>query len=52
VLIQEGNLRRPPIPMLRVRHDTYFVRDCRTVAEVAELVDLALRSTNDEEPLD
>ncbi len=37
----QRDLRRQPIPMLRVRHGTYFVRDCRTVAEVAELVDLS-----------
>lgn len=27
--------------MLRVKHGTYFVADCASVAEVAELVDLA-----------
>jgi hypothetical protein len=27
--------------MLRVRKGTYYVADCRTVAEVAKLVDLA-----------
>jgi len=27
--------------MLRVQHGTYFVADCRSVAEVAELVELA-----------
>ena len=27
--------------MLRVKHGAYFVADCRTVAEVAALVDLA-----------
>ena len=31
----------PAREMLRVKHGTYFVADCRTVAEVAELVDLA-----------
>jgi hypothetical protein len=27
--------------MLRVRKGTYWVRDCRTIAEVAKLLDLA-----------
>jgi hypothetical protein len=40
VLVQKS-LRRPPIPMLRVRKGTYYVADCRSVAEVAKLVDLA-----------
>ena len=34
-------LNGPAREMLRVKHGTYFVADCRTVAEVAELVDLA-----------
>ncbi len=40
VLVQK-DLRRPPIPMLRVRKGTYFVSDWRSVAELAKLVDLA-----------
>ena len=40
VMVQR-DLRRPPVPMLRVRHGSFYVADCRTVAEVAKLVDLA-----------
>jgi hypothetical protein len=40
VLVQRL-LSRPPKPYLRVRHGSYFVADCATVAEVAQLVDLA-----------
>lgn len=40
VMVQRS-LSRPPKAMLRVRHGTYFVADCATVAEVAQLVDLA-----------
>ena len=40
VLVHE-DLRRPPTQMLRVRKGSYYVQDCRTVGEVAELVDLA-----------
>jgi hypothetical protein len=40
VLVQRS-LRRPPKAYLRVRHGTYFVADCATVAEVAQLVDPA-----------
>lgn len=37
----QRHLDRPPVTMLRVRHGTYFVADCRTVDEVAQHVDLA-----------
>jgi hypothetical protein len=40
VMVQQ-DLRRPPTPMLRVRKGTYYVADCRSVADVAKLVDLA-----------
>ena len=40
-VVVQRDLRRSPVPMLRVRHGSYFVADCRTVAEVARLVDLA-----------
>jgi hypothetical protein len=40
VLVQRS-LRRPPKAYLRVRHGSYFVVDCATVAEVAQPVDLA-----------
>lgn len=40
VLVQRS-LSRPPKPYLRVRHGVYFVADCTTVDEVAQLVDLA-----------
>jgi len=40
VLVQR-DLRRPPTPMLRVRHGSYYLADSRTVAEVATLIDLA-----------
>lgn len=40
-VLVERDLRRPPTPILRVRKGSYFVTDCRTVAEVAPLVDLA-----------
>lgn len=40
VMVQRS-LSRPPKPYLRVRRGTYFVADCATVAEVAQLVDLA-----------
>ena len=40
VLVQRS-LSRPPKPYLRVRRGTYFVADCATVEEVAQLVDLA-----------
>lgn len=36
----QRHLDRPPVTMLRVRHGTYLVADCRTVEEVAQLVDL------------
>jgi hypothetical protein len=39
VLVQRS-LSRPPKPYLRVRHGSYFVADCATVEEVAQLVDL------------
>jgi hypothetical protein len=35
------SLAAAPKPYLRVRHGTYFVHDCATVEEVAQLVDLA-----------
>jgi hypothetical protein len=35
------DLRRPPTPLLRVRQGPYWLRDCRTVAEVAQVVDMA-----------
>ena len=35
------HLDRPAREMLRVRRGTYHVADCATVAEVAQLVDLA-----------
>jgi hypothetical protein len=40
VLVQI-DLRRPPTPILRVRKGTYYIADCRTVDQVAKLVDLA-----------
>ena len=40
VLVQRS-LSRPPRPYLRVRRGSYFVQDCATVEEVAQLVDLA-----------
>ena len=40
VLLQQS-LSRPPKPYLRVRHGTYFVADCASIEEVAQLVDLA-----------
>jgi hypothetical protein len=40
VMVQRS-LSRPPKPYLRVRHGSYFVQDCATVEEVAQLVDLA-----------
>jgi len=40
VLVQRS-LSRPPKPYLRVRLANYFIQDCSTVAEVAQLVDLA-----------
>ena len=41
-IMVQRSLSRPTRQMLRVRRGTYLVADCRTVAEVAELVDLAL----------
>ena len=35
------HLDRPPRQMLRVRKGSYLVADCGSVADVAELVDLA-----------
>ena len=40
ILVQR-HLDRPARKMLRVRRGTYLVADCATVAEVAQLVDLA-----------
>lgn len=40
VLVQRS-LSRPPRPMLRVEHGSYYLADCATVAEVARYVDLA-----------
>src|SRR5215218_9247588 len=40
-ILVRRTLDRPAREMLRVRHGTYFVADCTTVAEVAQLVDLA-----------
>lgn len=40
-IIVRRTLDGPAREMLRVRHGTHFVADCRTVAEVAALVDLA-----------
>ena len=40
ILVQRS-LSRPPQEMLRVKHGTYLVADCATIAEVAQLVDLA-----------
>lgn len=37
----QKHLSRPPKTVLRVRRGTYLVADCRTVEEVAQLVDLA-----------
>jgi hypothetical protein len=37
----QKSLSRPPRTMLRVRKGTYLIRDCASVAEVAQLVDLA-----------
>src|SRR5215203_1702762 len=37
-------LNGPAREMLRVKHGTYFVADCRIVAEVAELVDAGTRA--------
>jgi hypothetical protein len=34
-------LSRPAMPMLRVCKDSYLVADCRTIEEVALIVDLA-----------
>ena len=40
VLVQKS-LSRPPVEMLRVRHGSYVVIDCRSIDEVAAVVDLA-----------
>jgi hypothetical protein len=40
ILVQRS-LRRPPRAALRITWRGYLVRDCTTVHEVAELVDLA-----------
>jgi len=40
-ILVRKTLDGPAREMLRVRHGTYVVADCRTVAEVARLVDLA-----------
>ena len=40
ILVQKS-LSRPARGMLRVKHGSYFVADCASVAEVAQHVDLA-----------
>lgn len=40
-VVVRRSLQRPPREMLRVRHGTYLVADCATVAGVAQHVDLA-----------
>jgi hypothetical protein len=40
-IVVQRHLDRPAREMLRVRRGTYLVADCATVADVAELVDLA-----------
>jgi hypothetical protein len=40
-ILMQRSLRRPPRPYLRVTWRGYWIADCRTVAEVARLVDLA-----------
>jgi hypothetical protein len=40
-ILLQRHLNRPAREMLRVRRDSYLVADCATVAEVAQLVDLA-----------
>jgi hypothetical protein len=41
VAVLQRHLDRPPRRFLRVERGGYFLRDCTTVGEVAELVDLA-----------
>ena len=40
-ILVRKSLAGPAKEMLRVKHGSYFVADCATVAEVAHLVDLA-----------
>ena len=40
-ILLQRDLRRPPVPYLRVTRLGYWIDDCRTVAEVATHVDLA-----------
>jgi hypothetical protein len=40
-ILVRRTLDGPAREMLRVKHGTFFVADCRTVAELAELVDLS-----------
>ncbi len=40
-IVLQRHLDRPPRTYLRVERSGYYVADCTTVAQVAELVDLA-----------
>jgi hypothetical protein len=40
-ILMQRSLRRPAVPYLRVTWRGYWIGDCTSPAEVAELVDLA-----------